>query len=65
MKRRTSLAALLLAFYSASAQAQRPQVHLSLDGRAFGTFPALMSDGTLRLPLSAFASLGWRPLLDP
>ena len=56
--------ALLLSLYAVPAQGQAAQVQLLLDGRNLGAFPVVAEGGTLRLPLSAFAALGWRPLLD-
>ncbi|MBB5233640.1 stalk domain-containing protein [Deinococcus budaensis] len=45
--------------------ADMPQVRVLLNSRELGAFPAAISGGRLLLPLPAFASLGWRPLLDP
>ncbi|WP_216329396.1 hypothetical protein [Deinococcus aestuarii] len=41
------------------------QVKLLLDGRDLGRFSYSILGGQLTLPLTAFASLGWRPVLDP
>lgn len=54
----------LLSVTPAQAQSSVPQV-LVLNGRELGAFPVVISGGRLLLPLPAFASLGWRPVLDP
>lgn len=39
-------------------------VRLVYDGRELGQTTAFVSGGQLMLPLTAFATLGWKPLLD-
>lgn len=49
-----------------SAQTTAPyQTRLLLDGRDLGTVSYTISGGQLLLPLTALASLGWHPVLDP
>lgn len=48
------------------ASAQAPSaVKLTVDGREMGQTTAYISHNQLMLPLTAFAQLGWKPLLDP
>lgn len=64
--RRLSLicSTLFLGMTSAQTTASN-QTKLLLDGRDLGTVSYTLSGGQLMLPLTAFASLGWKPLLDP
>ena len=60
-----TLGLVLTLFLSTTVQAQTGHTSVGLDGRDIGTFPYLMSNGYLMLPLSAFVGLGWKPVLDP
>ena len=56
---------LLAALFLASAQAQNTTpATFTLDGRTLGQTTVYVSGGQLMLPLTAFAQLGWKPLLD-
>lgn len=52
-----------LLFASAQAQTITPATFI-LDGRDLGQTTVYLSGGQLMLPLTAFAQLGWKPLLD-
>ena len=53
----------LLSLANAGAQSVS-NVTLSLNGRELGPTTAYLSAGRLMLPLTAFATVGWKPLLD-